>query len=145
MLRFTVDQLPSVDLDGARIILGASAAAQLRLPAAVARDEHVVISDGRWIALAAIDVDGAPRASGESGPIGSGITLGFGALRVAIAPAPAGSRVSSPAHTASLALELVRDLLGANAAPSFEVEIGPVVGAKRALPPGRDVRDRSRR
>ncbi len=135
MLRFTVDDLPPVDLEVPRIVLGASAAAQLRLPAAVAREEHVVISDGRWIALAALEVDGAPRASGDSGPIGSGVTLMFGALRVAIAPAPVGSLVSPPARTASLALELVRGLLGANAAPSFEVEKGPVPGAKRALPP----------
>ncbi len=135
MLRFTVDALPAVDLDSPRVVLGASAAAQLRIPAAVARDEHVVISDGRWIALAAVDVDGAPRTSGDSGPIGAGVVLGFGALRVTIAPAPAGSLVSPPARTASLALELVRGLLGANAAPSFEVESGPVPGAKRALPP----------
>ncbi len=135
MLRFTVDDLPAVDLEGPRIVLGGSAAAQLRLPAAVAREEHVVISDGRWIALAALEVDGSPRASGESGPIGAGVTMMFGALRVAIAPAPAGSLVSPPARTASLALELVRGLLGANAAPSFEVETGPVPGAKRALPP----------
>ncbi len=135
MLRFTVDGLAPVDLGGSRIVLGASPAAQLRLPAAVARDEHVVLSDGRWVALATLDVDGASRAAGESGPIGAGVTLGFGAMRVVIAPAPAGSLVSSPAHTASLALELVRGLLGANAAPSFEVERGPVPGAKRALPP----------
>ncbi len=135
MLRFTVDELPGVDLDGPRIVLGAGPAAQLRLPAAVAREEHVVISQGRWIALAPLDVDGAPRASGDSGPIGAGVTLVFGGLRVAIVPAPAGSLVATPMRTASLALELVRGLLGANAAPSMEVEQGPVRGAKRALPP----------
>ncbi|MBL0219094.1 MAG: FHA domain-containing protein [Myxococcales bacterium] len=135
MLRFTVDALAPVDLAGARIVIGASPAAQLRLPAEVARDEHVVVSEGRWVALATLDIDGASRAAGDSGPIGAGVTLGFGAMRVVIAPAPAGSLVSSPAHTASLALELVRGLLGANAAPSFEVERGPVPGAKRVLPP----------
>ena len=143
MLRFAVsevgpgrgDALPAIDLDAARIVIGSGAGAQLRLPVEVAREEHVVISDGRWIALAAVELDGAARAAGESGPIGAGVMLGFGALRVAIAPAPAGSLVSSPAHTASLALELVRGLLGSNAAPSFEVEKGPVIGAKRTLPP----------
>lgn len=135
MLRFTVDDLPPVDLAGVRIVLGASPAAQLRLPASLARDEHVVLSDGRWVALATVDVDGAPHAAGDSGPLGAGVTLGFGAMRVAIAPAPAGSLASSPAHTASLALELVRGLLGTSAAPSLEVERGPVPGVKRALPP----------
>lgn len=140
MLRFTVSEdgqaeLPAVDLEGARIVIGAAATAQLRLPAEVARDEHAVISDGRWVALAALEVDGAARASGESGAIGGGVTLAFGGFRVAIAPAPAGSLASSPAHTASLARELVRGLLGANAAPTFVVEAGPVLGAKRALPP----------
>ena len=140
VLRFTVSEigqldLPAVDLEGPRIVIGAAATAQLRLPAEVARDEHAVISDGRWVALAALEVDGAPRASGESGAIGAGVTLAFGAFRVAVAPAPAGSIASPPAHTASLARELVRGLLGANAAPTFVVEVGPVVGAKRALPP----------
>lgn len=140
MLRFTVSEtgqpeLPPVDLAGARIVIGAAPSAQLRLPAEVLRAEHVVISDGRWVALAALEVDGAERAAGESGPIGDGVTLAFGAFRVAIAPAPAGSVASLPAHTASLARELVRGLLGANAAPTFVIEVGPGHGAKRALPP----------
>jgi hypothetical protein len=127
--------LPAIDLDGTRVVLGSSPSAQLRLPAEVARDEHVVISDGRWVALAALQVDGAARVSGDSGPIGSGVTLAFGALRVAIAPSPTGSIVSPPQRTESLALELVRNVLGSNAAPMFEVQAGPVVGARRSLPP----------
>ena len=140
MLRFTVTDaahtpLPPLDLDAARIVLGSSPGAQLRLPAAAARDEHVVISDGRWVALAPITIGGAARASGDSGPIGDGITRLFGTLSVAIAPAPAGSAVSLPQRTESLALELVRGMLGAGAAPMFTVEQGPVIGARRALAP----------
>lgn len=140
MLRFTVSEdgqgaLPAVDLEGPRIVIGAAASAQLRLPAEVVREEHAVISDGRWVALSPLDADGVARASGESGPIGAGVTLGFGVYRVEIAPAPVGSIAASPAHTASLARELVRGILGANAAPSFVVEIGPARGAKRVLPP----------
>ena len=83
MLRFTVTDeghtaLPAIDLDGARVVIGSSPSAHLRLPAQVAREEHAVISDGRWIALASLDVDGTSRASGESGPVGSGVTLRFG-------------------------------------------------------------------
>lgn len=140
MLRFTVSEagrteLPPVDLAAARIVIGASPGVQLRLPVEVARPEHVVIADGRWVALAPLEVDGTARAAGESGEIGAGVTLAFGAYRLAIAPAPAGSAASSPARTASLARELVRGILGAAAVPSFVVEAGPVRGAKRVLPP----------
>ena len=140
MLRFTVTDagrtpLPPLDLDAARIVLGSSVTAQLRLPAAVARDEHVVIADGRWVALAAVTLGGAARSSGDSGAIGDGVTFTFGALTVAVAPAPAGSAVSPPLRTESLALELVRSLLGSAAAPSFTVETGPRVGARRSLAP----------
>lgn len=140
MLRFTVSEvgrteLPPVDLDTPRVLIGSSPAAQLRLPAEVVRAEHAVIADGRWVALAPLDVDGAARVAGDSGAIGLGVVLAFGAFRVAIAPAPAGSVAAPPAHTASLARELVRGILGANAAPTFVVEAGPVRGAKRILPP----------
>lgn len=140
MLRFTVGEvgrteLPPVDLEAPRIVIGSSPAAQLRLPAEVARAEHAVITDGTWVALAPLEVDGKLRPSGESGPISAGTTLAFGTFRVAIAPAPSGSVASPPARTQSLARELVRGLLGANAAPSFVVEAGPVRGAKRVLPP----------
>lgn len=140
MLRFTVTDaahtpLPPLDLDAARIVLGSSVTAQLRLPAAVARDEHVVIADDRWVALAQLTVSGETRAAGDSGPIGAGVTFTFGSLAVAIAPAPAGSAVSPPQRTESLALELVRGMLGSAAAPTFTVETGPLVGARRALAP----------
>ncbi|MBA3396935.1 MAG: FHA domain-containing protein, partial [Deltaproteobacteria bacterium] len=69
------------------------------------------------------------------GAIGAGIVIELGAYRVAIAPAPAGVTASPPQRTESLARELVRSLLGDGAAPSLEVERGPIVGAKRALPP----------
>jgi len=140
VLRFTVTDanhtpLPPLDLDAARIVLGSSVAAHLRLPAAVATDEHVVLSDGRWVALAPVAVAGAARSAGDTGPIGDGVTFTFGTLAVAVAPAPAGSSVSPPQRTESLALELVRGLLGSAAAPTFTVETGPVVGARRALAP----------
>jgi hypothetical protein len=140
VLRFTLTEvgqtaLPAIDLDGPRIVIGSSPSAQLRLPAAVARDEHAVISDGRWVALAALEIDGAARAPGDSGAIGDGITLAIATLRIAIEPSPSGSLVSPPQRTESLALELVRNVLGSSAAPLLEVEVGPAIGARRALPP----------
>lgn len=140
MLRFTVSELgqaalPAVDLEAPRLVIGSGAAATLRLPAQAARDEHVVIAERRWVALAPIEVDGAPRVAGDAGPISDGLVLGIGPFRVAISTAPAGSLASLPQRTESLALELVRGMLGAGAAPSLEVLRGPVVGAKRTLPP----------
>ena len=74
MLRFTVTEvgqppLPAVDLDEPRVIVGSSAGARIRLPAAVAREQHLEITQDGWRALADVIADGAPRASGASGPV----------------------------------------------------------------------------
>src|SRR6185437_1861680 len=58
--------------------------------------------------------------------------------RVRVAPAPEGAS-ATPQRTESLARELVRSLLGANAAPSLEVERGEHAGAKRSLAPPESV------
>jgi len=140
MLRFEVSEvgeraLPVIDLDEPRLVIGSAPSARLRLPAEVARDEHVVISGGRWVALASLEVDGTARAAGDAAPIGEGVVFGFGRFRVAVRPSPADGVATPPQRTESLARELVRGLLGAGAAPTFEVERGPGSGTRRALPP----------
>jgi hypothetical protein len=75
--------------------------------------------------------DGEGRV--REGEIGGGVVLAIGRYRVRIAPAPAGSKATPPQRTESLARELMRSLLGASAAPSFEVERGPTIGEKRVL------------
>ncbi|HVK83326.1 MAG TPA: FHA domain-containing protein [Kofleriaceae bacterium] len=140
MLRVTVSNsgqgpLPELDVGEARFVLGSAPEARVRLPAAVASAEHVVIDAGWWFARAEIAVDGTPHGAGDSGEVGTGIELALGAYRVRIAPAPAGTHASPPQRTESLARELMRGLLGGDSAPSLEVERGPVAGVKRSLPP----------
>ncbi len=140
MLRVTVSEagqppLPAVDLDEPRVAIGSGAGARIRLPAAVAREQHRELGPEGWRALAEIVVDGAARAAGASGPIAGSVVFELGAYRVRVEPAPAGTAASPPQRTESLARELVRGLLGAGAAPTLELERGPSAGAIRALPP----------
>lgn len=128
MLRFEVGEegqppLPAIDLDDPVVVIGSATGARIRLPASAASPEHVRIADGRWVSQ---DTDGA---------IGDGHTFAIGNYRVRVAPAPAGSVVTPPQRTASLARELVRGLLGTDAAPTLTIERGPRLGAVRMLAP----------
>jgi hypothetical protein len=128
MLRVEVSEegraaLPAIDLADDTFVIGSSPAARIRLPAAVARPEHVTIDRNTW------------RSADGSGALGDGHTFTIGTYRVRVAPAPAGAQPTPPQRTESLARELVRDLLGASGAPTLTVERGPNLGAKRALPP----------
>lgn len=138
MLRCEVSEvgqaaLPAVDVDDACIVIGSAPTATIRIPGPVA--EHVRIEGTAWTALADVTVDGAAYASGATGAIGAGVTFELGSYRVRITQAPVGSLASAPQRTESLARELVRSLLGSGGAPTLEVTRGPVVGAKRMLPP----------
>jgi hypothetical protein len=92
----------------------------------------VRIEGGRWVAIGDVVVDGARRAAGEGGAVGPVAVFELGSYRVRVAPAPTGSIGSTPARTQSLARELVRGLLGSDAAPALEVE---ATGSRRTLPP----------
>jgi predicted component of type VI protein secretion system len=137
MLRFEVGELgkaplPALDLALPVTIVGSGASAQVRLPAQVARDVHVRIEGGRWVAIGDVIVDGVRKPAGEGGPLGAAVVFELGTYRVRVAPSPTGSLGSSPARTESLARELVRGLLGSDAAPALEVE---ATGSRRSLPP----------
>jgi hypothetical protein len=128
VLRFTVSEqgqpeLPPIDLDALRVIIGSGPAANIRLPAAAARPEHVRIEGTQWS-------DGTAR-----GAIGEGTIFEIGSYRVRVAPAPANTKPSPPQRTESLARELLRGLLGTGAEPTLAIERGPNAGARRALPP----------
>jgi len=129
------EALPAVDLDDAIVLIGSAADARVRMPAAVADAEHVLVERGRWWARARVIVDGEARDAGASGDIGAGIMLAIGAYRLRIEPSPPGAVAMPPQRTESLARELMRSLLGTNAAPTLEVERGPTVGDKRMLAP----------
>ena len=152
MLRFIVGErgqpeLPGIDLDG-RVVIGSGPDANVRLPAAAARPQHVIVEDVSWRALADVIVDGTPREAGASARVDAAstiaggreldaalVTFELGAYRVRVVKAPAGVAASPPQRTESLARELMRSLLGDGAAPTLTIERGPKAGARRALPP----------
>jgi hypothetical protein len=141
------DALPAIDVDAdaERVIIGSGPAAQIRIPAQVARPEHVRLEGTRWIAVEPVRVDARPCKAGDHGAIGAGVGFELGAYRIRVAPAPPGTQATPPQRTESLARELVRGLLGAGAAPVFEIVRGPRVDAgapgspatwaRRELPP----------
>lgn len=140
MLRISVSEhgqgpMPELDVADLRFVIGSAPDARVRVPAATASAEHVVIESGAWLARADVVIDGTARAAGARGDVGAGIELVLGPYRIRVAPAPAGTQASPPQRTESLARELMRGFLGSESAPSLEVERGPVAGIKRPLPP----------
>jgi len=129
------EALPAVDLDDAIVVIGSAADARVRLPATVADAEHVLVESGRWRARARVVIEGEARDAGSTGDIGDGVTLRIGTYRLRVQPSPPGAVAMPPQRTESLARELMRSLLGTNAAPTLEVERGPTVGDKRMLAP----------
>jgi hypothetical protein len=106
--------LPAVDVEG-DFVVGSGADARIRLP------------------------DGAGRAEVKAAEVGAGKDLVLGRYRVRVEPAPAGAVAASPQRTESLARELVRAMLGQNAAPTLEIVGGKLAGARRALAPPESV------
>jgi hypothetical protein len=126
------DALPPIDIGDAAFVIGSSPTARVRLPASSARPEHVRIyaplhAPPRW------------RMASSSGTLDDGFTFHIGHYHVRVSPAPDGAVATPAQRTESLARELVRSLLGANAAPSLEVERGEHAGAKRVLAPPESV------
>jgi len=135
MLRIEVSEegraaLPAIDLADEAFVIGSNPSARIRLPAAVARAEHVTIDRGTW------------RSAEGSGALGDGHVFTIGTYRVRVSPAPAGAQPTPPQRTESLARELVRDLLGASGAPMAPITIETINAntiactAARAAPSG---------
>ncbi len=136
MLRVEVTEqgqpaLPPIDLDGA-FTIGSDITARIRLPAAGARPTHVRVDGTHWHAVGPVTIGGNAR---ETGPIGGGVLLEIGTYRVSITASPDGAVATPPRRTESLARELVRSMLGTDAAPSLTIERGPAAGARRMLAP----------
>jgi hypothetical protein len=132
-------ELPPLDLDAARIVIGSAVDAHVRLPSSAARREHVVVERGKWLAVADVVVDDQPRRANETGELGDAVAFDIGGFRVRVARAPANTQPSTPQRTESLARELMRSLLGNGAAPALTIERGTNRGAKRALRPPESV------
>jgi hypothetical protein len=128
VLRIVVNErgqqpLPGVDLDAPVIVIGSGAHANIRLPAAAARAEHVRIEGSQW------------REGQTQGSIGNGHDFAIGNYHVRVEPAPVGAPPSPPQRTESLARELMRGLLGTGAEPVLAIERGPGAGGRRTLAP----------
>lgn len=117
------DALPAIDVDEPAFVIGSDPTARVRLPASVARPDHVRIDGDRY------------RTDDAAGAIGDGHTFRIGAYSVRVSSAPAGAVAAPPQRTQSLARELMRNLLVSDNAPTLEIERGPNVGTKRALAP----------
>jgi len=124
---------------GARI--GSGAAADVRIPddAVAAVAFELERGEDGWVARAAaagLVVDGAPLAPGERVAVAPGAVLRLGPVVIYVSavgsepPAPA-----TPERTASLARELVRELLGGPSGAELVVEAGPAAGKRLRLPP----------
>ncbi len=78
-------------------------------------------------------VPGAAHA-GKAGAFDRDVVLEIGGQRVRVGPADASAPVDPPQQTESLARELVRGLLGGEAAPTIELVRGPGAPSQRDLP-----------
>ncbi|MEZ4365764.1 MAG: FHA domain-containing protein [Kofleriaceae bacterium] len=126
MLRVTLERAGAalgapLDLADGRALIGAAADCAVRLPVTVAADAHAYLTHGdgappRLHALAALVVDGEALAAGAERALVLPTRLEIGelALRLEVSTA---TRPSSALRTASLARELVRQLLGGEAPP----------------------------
>ena len=140
MLRFEISEtgnaaLPPLDLaDAEPIVIGSSNDARVRLPGRIAQAAHVRIANGAWVAIGPVTIDGTPRKPGEGGALGDGLVLEISGYQIQVSRVSSATQASPPERTESLARELVRALLGAGAAPAFEIERGPAAGSRRELP-----------
>jgi predicted component of type VI protein secretion system len=140
MMRFEISEgggepWPPLDIADDVVVIGSGAEAQVRLPADAARAAHIRIEGQGWMLLADSRVGGMVRAAGDSGSVGHGMVIELGSFRVRVSATPAGTPASLPQRTESLARELVRSLLGDDAAPALEIERGIHAGSRRTLAP----------
>jgi predicted component of type VI protein secretion system len=139
-MRFEISEgggepLPPLDIVDDVVVIGSGPEARVRLPADAARAAHIRIEGQSWTLLAESRVGGMVRAAGDSGSVGHGMVIELGNYRVRVSATPIGTPASLPRRTDSLARELVRGLLGDEAAPVLEIERGMQAGSRRALAP----------
>jgi predicted component of type VI protein secretion system len=122
---------------GARI--GRGAGADVRIPdegvAAIACELSRGETGWTLTALApGVVLDGVTVAIGAHVAVAAGADLRVGTIAIGVLDAPAGA-VPSAERTASLARELVRELLAGPGGPELVVEGGPAAGKRLRMPP----------
>ncbi|MCE9572263.1 MAG: FHA domain-containing protein [Deltaproteobacteria bacterium] len=126
--------------DGARI--GSGTNVEVRIPDdAIAAVACTLEHDARGWSLRAladgVSLDGKSLRRGERMPFALGATIALAAsppVTIAVRAAP-GDAQPSVERTASLARDLVRELLAGPGGPELVVETGPVAGTRCKLPP----------
>jgi predicted component of type VI protein secretion system len=139
-MRFEISEgggepLPPLDIVDDVVVIGSGPDARVRLPADAAHAAHIRIEGQGWTLLAESRIGGMVRAAGDSGSVGHGMVIELGNYRVRVSATPVGTPASLPGRTDSLARELMRGLLGDEAAPALEIERGMQVGSRRELAP----------
>jgi pSer/pThr/pTyr-binding forkhead associated (FHA) protein len=131
----------TVDLDTIELHVGRAVACAVRLAEDDIAPEHAVVHLGTTWTLEARGgpvVLGTRRlAPGERAPLAEGAEWKVGGWTLSVSPSPSGAVAAGAERTASLARELIRDLLGGEdqgGGPVLQVEIGPDPGRRIALP-----------
>jgi hypothetical protein len=122
---------------GARI--GRGAGADVRIPDTAIPLVACELQRGEagWIVRAAaigLTLDGRALAAGEPVAIAPGAELALAGVTIHVTAAPAGATPRAE-RTASLARELVQELMSGPGGPELVVETGPAAGKRLRLPP----------
>jgi hypothetical protein len=132
----------SLDVAAGPVTIGRAPGQSVRIIEEAVAAEHAVLHLGdRWLVEArggALAIDGAPLPAGGRAPLRRGAHLALAGWTLIVEEPPPGAAAADPVRTASLARELVRDLLGGEAgaaAPSLRIEEGPAAGQRLPLPP----------
>jgi predicted component of type VI protein secretion system len=122
---------------GARI--GRGAGSDVRIPDSGIPVVACELARGEagWVVRAAaigISLDGRALAAGEHVAVAPGAELALGEVTIHVTAAPAGAAPRAE-RTASLARELVAELISGPGGPELVVETGPAAGKRLRLPP----------
>jgi pSer/pThr/pTyr-binding forkhead associated (FHA) protein len=133
----TIDVAPGI------VTIGRASTAIVRIAEEDVAPEHAVLQlpeAGEWSVTAAggpLAVDGIAVARGGRASISRGCKLAIAGWTLVLDDPPTDSQIAGPMRTASLARELVRDLLGGEVqvGPTVVIEGGPGAGRTIVLPP----------
>lgn len=133
----------TIDVAAGAATIGRAPGQTVRIVADDVAPEHAVLHlDAAWTVEARggeLTVDGEALRRGGRRAIAAGARLAIGAWQLVVEAAPPASQIDGPLRTVSIARELIRDLLGGEAAggaaPTLHVERGPAAGQTLPLPP----------
>ena len=132
----------AIDVAAGACTIGRAPGQVLRIVEEAVAPAHAVLHLGATWEVAAVGgaviVEGVPLGRGGRAPLPRGGRVVIAGWTLIVEEPPAGAEPAGPLRTASLARELVRDLIGGaddGAAPSLVVDAGPSRGQQIVLPP----------